>query len=66
MDWSYSLVWQFLRGYRVPYCELYDQGYTSLGEMHNSIPNPALLIPKGQSIDDGPTEEVSAPTNEDQ
>ena len=44
MDWSYSLVWHFLRSHSVPYCELYDRGYTSLGEMHNSIPNPALRI----------------------
>ena len=40
LDWSYSDVWAFLKNYA--YCELYDQGYTSLGEIHNSQKNPHL------------------------
>lgn len=31
IDWSDSEVWEFLREYNVPYCELYDKGYKRLG-----------------------------------
>ena len=31
IDWSDDDVWEFIEKYSVPYCELYDQGYTRLG-----------------------------------
>lgn len=31
IDWSDEEVWEFIRRYEVPYCELYDQGYKRLG-----------------------------------
>jgi len=44
LDWSYSDVWGFLKEFDLTYCSLYDQGYTSLGEIHNSQKNPYLRI----------------------
>ena len=47
LNWEYAHVWTFLREFGLPYCSLYDQGYTSLGKMSNTLPNPALLRPDG-------------------
>ena len=31
IDWSDDEVWEFIRYYELPYCKLYDEGYTRLG-----------------------------------
>ncbi len=31
IDWEDEDVWEFIYTYHLPYCELYDQGYTRLG-----------------------------------
>lgn len=42
LHWEYGHVWHFLRTFNLPYCSLYDQGYTSLGKKSQTLPNPAL------------------------
>lgn len=42
VEWTYGHVWHFLRLFHLPYCSLYNNGYTSLGRQADSSPNPAL------------------------
>ncbi|KAF2861029.1 hypothetical protein K470DRAFT_281782 [Piedraia hortae CBS 480.64] len=42
IDWHYADVWNFIRELDVPYCSLYDRGYTSLGGTEDTRPNPVL------------------------
>ena len=31
IDWTTEEVWEFIHAYNIPYCKLYDEGYTRLG-----------------------------------
>ncbi|KAH8593423.1 hypothetical protein B0O99DRAFT_596294 [Bisporella sp. PMI_857] len=42
IDWHYVEIWAFIRHFEIPYCPLYDQGYTSLGGTTDTHPNPVL------------------------
>ncbi|CAA6662813.1 unnamed protein product [Spirodela intermedia] len=42
LDWSYRDVWAFLLTCKVEYCSLYDKGYTSIGSIHDTVPNALL------------------------
>ncbi|GJD09251.1 FAD synthase [Galdieria sulphuraria] len=44
LSWSYGEVWKFLLSLKLPYCDLYDQGYTSIGRVSDTQPNPLLRI----------------------
>ncbi|MBW0460624.1 hypothetical protein O181_000339 [Austropuccinia psidii MF-1] len=47
LEWNYNQVWHFLRLLEVDWCELYNQGYTSLGSSLNTFPNPLLKTQNG-------------------
>ncbi|XP_026838110.1 probable FAD synthase isoform X2 [Drosophila erecta] len=42
LEWSYHDVWHYIHMNSVPYCSLYDRGYTSIGNRSNTVPNPQL------------------------
>lgn len=44
LHWRYADVWTFLRTFEIPFCSLYRHGYTSLGSVSNTSPNPALRL----------------------
>lgn len=44
LDWNCANVWEYLLKNSVPYCSLYNIGYTSIGNMNNTVPNPHLKI----------------------
>ncbi|GMI33392.1 hypothetical protein TeGR_g8460 [Tetraparma gracilis] len=49
LDWSYGHVWHFLRLFGLPYCSLYDGGFTSLGSVGDTDPTGALKKPGGEA-----------------
>ncbi|KAK1400191.1 Phosphoadenosine phosphosulfate (PAPS) reductase family protein [Heracleum sosnowskyi] len=79
LDWSYRDVWAFLLTCKVQYCSLYDQGYTSIGSIHDTVPNdllcihnpkdgrrsfkPAYLLPDGRLERAGRARKSSAPAS---
>ncbi|CAK1603880.1 unnamed protein product [Parnassius mnemosyne] len=42
LNWSYHQIWSYILQHRVPYCSLYDKGYTSIGSTANTWPNESL------------------------
>jgi len=43
LEWSYRDLWDFIGAAEVPYCSLYEDGYSSIGTTLDTIKNPALL-----------------------
>jgi 3'-phosphoadenosine 5'-phosphosulfate sulfotransferase (PAPS reductase)/FAD synthetase len=50
LEWTYSEVWFFIRLLKLPYCSLYDQGYTSLDSTTSTLKNNFLLKEDGQYL----------------
>ncbi|CAA3020386.1 FAD synthase-like [Olea europaea subsp. europaea] len=52
LDWSYRDIWAFLLTCKVRYCSLYDQGYTSIGSIHDTVPNALLSIGNANNVEE--------------
>lgn len=63
LNWSYSLIWEYIDKNYIEYCSLYREGYTSLGSLSRTKPNPKLLSEKGvflhaRALNDGSYERL--------
>jgi len=47
---DYHDVWKYIIDNNVEYCNLYDNGYTSIGTINNTLPNPALKYTENNEI----------------
>uniref|UniRef100_A0A182NQI2 FAD synthase n=1 Tax=Anopheles dirus TaxID=7168 RepID=A0A182NQI2_9DIPT len=61
LEWNCEDIWNYIRERHVPYCVLYERGYTSIGDRTNTIPNPHLKVVS----DDGSEEYLPAYTLKD-
>ena len=57
LDWEYSEIWRFIHFFKIKTWSLYEQGYTSLGKVHNTRKNPYLIV---SPTEDGTTEYLPA------
>lgn len=42
LNWSYTDIWKFIKETDSEYCILYEKGYSSIGPMSKTLPNPLL------------------------
>ena len=63
LDWSYADVWRFLRLTNSEVCSLYAQGYTSLGSLPGTVPNPLLAGKPAWELNDFAAERVGRLTD---
>lgn len=43
LNWTYQQVWDVIRDLSIPYCNLYNQGYSSIGTKVNTYKNSKLI-----------------------
>mmetsp|Transcript_26034 Transcript_26034/g.46178 ORF Transcript_26034/g.46178 Transcript_26034/m.46178 type:complete len:207 (+) Transcript_26034:3852-4472(+) len=56
LEWTYKDIWYFLKHLELPYCSLYDHGFTSLGAKSRTRPNPLLFGRPAWELADEATE----------
>lgn len=61
LDWDYADIWHYMDLYDIEYCSLYQTGYTSIGSIGRTRPNPHLRLADGtfahaRELQDGTTE----------
>ncbi|KAJ5674405.1 uncharacterized protein N7477_004339 [Penicillium maclennaniae] len=59
IDWHYAEIWAFIRHLDLEYCDLYRQGYTSLGGTSDTKPNPKLRKQGGHDTEYLPAYELT-------
>ena len=42
LDWNYTDIWEYIDLNELPVCSLYEKGYTSIGSINDTLPNPLL------------------------
>lgn len=42
LHWNYHDIWEYIDSEKIPVCSLYEKGYSSIGSISNSQPNPKL------------------------
>ncbi|KAL1889249.1 3'-phosphoadenosine 5'-phosphosulfate sulfotransferase [Sporothrix stenoceras] len=64
IDWHYAEIWAFIRHFDIPFCQLYNRGFTSLGGTTDTRPNPVLAKKaKGANADADNDSGSSTPTS---
>ena len=61
VDWRLGEIWCFLKAGemgKVEYCAMYDEGYTSLGGVGDTVRNPLLRREGGKGVWYGPAFEL--------
>lgn len=43
LEWKYGQVWNYIEENKIPVCELYSKGFTSIGNLRNTFPNYTLF-----------------------
>ncbi|CAK7224680.1 3'-phosphoadenosine 5'-phosphosulfate sulfotransferase [Sporothrix bragantina] len=61
IDWHYAEIWAFIRRFDIPFCSLYNRGFTSLGGTTDTRPNPVLAKTKAGNTDAGDNSGASTP-----
>lgn len=43
INWSCTFLWKVIQELGLPYCKMYDEGYTSIGNKKNTSKNKNLI-----------------------